>query len=535
MKLKKLKRNLEKGYGARPDVQYFENDMNGIRSYFDYRKDNGLDEFLIDDTTWNDLSGDSIFKRINQGLSTSGEQYLYYLLRSPAIDKAEYDKRAKLYEIMEANPDLRLELQVILAKLGRRRAARTCDVYQPPSHGLKKMLLYILLVLAFLGSAISLIFSLSMLPVVIVLFIFLPIYHTNTVNRMYIDFATLNYSVGMLFAAKRVKKLSHKELNKLFMPCYDAIERLKSISRIGSIPSKDVLGELSELINSFLYLDLIFYELLKNRLGKHHEDIFLVHEYLGRLDSAIAVSSYRKRLPAYSKPNIDFESSAAEFHGEGLVHPLLDSPIPNDLDTDSSVLLTGSNASGKSTFLKTVALNAIFAQSICTVLGTRYEAPAFRIYTSMAITDDLLAGESYFISEIKSLKRITEVDTSKQPLLCVIDEVLRGTNTVERIAASSELLQHLSTEKSLCLAATHDIELCTLLDGQYRLLHFEESVTEDGRVLFDYKIKDGPATTRNAIKLLDRMGFDKNLVKRANEKAKQYSKEGKWDILPVIL
>jgi len=528
MRLKKLEKKLEKSYGARPDVQYFENDMNGIRTYFDFRHDNSLDKFLIDDTTWNDLSGDHIFKRINQGLSTSGEQYLYYLLRSPAIDKTEYDKRAKMYDIMDKHPDLRLKLQVILAKLGRRRAARTCEVYRPSSHGLGKMLLYILFVLTFFGSAISLFFSTSMLPVAVALFIILPMFHNRTVERMYVDFATLNYSVAMVFAAKKVKKLSHPELDKILSPCHEAVARLKSISRIGSIPTKEILGDFSVLINSFLYLDLIFYELLKSRLGKHHVDIFLVHEYLGRIDSAIAVSSYRKRLPAYTEPSIDFGSSTAQVHGEGLVHPQLDRPVPNSLRTESSVLLTGSNASGKSTFLKTVALNAIFAQSICTVLGTGYAAPAFRIYTSMAITDDLLAGESYFISEIKSLKRITEADASEQPLLCVIDEVLRGTNTVERIAASSELLKHLDTKKSLCLAATHDVELCTLLGGQYRMLHFEESVTEDGEVLFDYKLKDGPATTRNAIKLLGNMGFDKDLVRRANEKAERYSTEGRW-------
>ena len=166
------------------------------------------------------------------------------------------------------------------------------------------------------------------------------------------------------------------------------------------------------LINSFLFLDLIVFELLKNRLGKYHKDIFLIHEYLGRLDSAIAVASYRKQLPTYSKPHIDFDSPTVQFHGEGLVHPLLDNPVSNDLNTSSSILLTGSNASGKTTFLKTVALNAIFAQSICTVLGTRYAASAFRIYTSMTITDNLFAGESYFISEIKSLKRVTDASFS---------------------------------------------------------------------------------------------------------------------------
>jgi len=528
MRLRKLKAKLEKSYGARPDVQYYDGDMNGIRRYFEFRYVNDLDKFLIDDTTWNDLSGDAIFKRINQGLSTSGEQYLYYLLRSPAVDKAEYEKRDKLFEIMEENPNLRLKLQVILSKLGRRRVARTHKVFQPPPHGLRKMFLCILLPLLFCGSIFSLLFSFSMLPVAIALFLILPIYHHNVVTRLYVDFVTVNYTVAMLHAAMKIKKLSHPELDKIFSPCYDALIRLKPILRVGAIPSPDTLGEFAQLINMFLYLDLIMFELLKNRLGKHHKDIFLVHEYLGRVDSAIAVTSYRKRLPIYSAPYIDFESSTVQLHGEGLIHPLVDDPVPNDLDTSSSVLLTGSNASGKSTFLKTVALNAIFAQSICTVIGKKYSAPAFRIYTSMAISDDLTAGESYFISEIKSLRRIADADTSEQPLLCVIDEVLRGTNTVERIAASSELLMHLNMEKSLCLAATHDIELCILLDGQYRMLHFEETITEDGDVLFDYIIKDGPATTRNAIKLLSNMGFDRKLVTRANERAERYSVEGKW-------
>ena len=528
MKLRKLKRNLEKSYNTKPDVQYYDGDMNGIRRYFDYRYENDSDKFLIDDTTWNDLSGDVIFKHINQGLSTSGEQYLYYLLRSPAVDREEYEKRAKLFEIMEDCPDLRLKLQVILSNLGRRRVARTHKVFHPPPHGLKKMWLYIILPLIFIASAVSLIFSVAMLPLLVGLFVFLPIYHSSIITRLYVDFVTVNYSVAILHAAKKVKKLSNPEINKIFVPCYAALTRLKPISRIGAIPSPDTMGEFAQLINMFLFLDLIMFELLKNRLGKHYEDIFLLHEYMGCLDSAIAVASYRKRLPVYSTPNIDFDSRAVQLQGEGLIHPLIENPVPNDIDTAASVLLTGSNASGKSTFLKTVALNAIFAQCICTVLGTKYTAPAFRIYTSMAISDDLIAGESYFISEIKSLRRIADADTSKQPLLCVIDEVLRGTNTVERIAASSELLAFLNKEKSLCLAATHDIELCSLLDGQYRMLHFEESVTEDGDVLFDYIIKDGIATTRNAIKLLGSMGFDRKLVIRANEKAERYNVEGKW-------
>jgi DNA mismatch repair ATPase MutS len=276
-------------------------------------------------------------------------------------------------------------------------------------------------------------------------------------------------------------------------------------------------------------LDLIAYELLKNKLGKHHQDIFLIHEHLGQLDSAIAIASYRQSMADYCLPELDFSSSAqAYIRGSGFRHPLLTDAVPNDFDTTEPVLLTGSNASGKSTFLKTIALNAILAQSICTSTCNRYSASAFRIYSSMAIADNIFAGESYFIAEIKSLKRIADADASKQPLLCVIDEILRGTNTVERIAASSELLRYLATKNTLCLAATHDIELCTLLNEHYRLLHFKETVTSDGQVIFDYMLRDGPANTRNALKLLGSLGFDQKIVEQANQRANQYLSNGTW-------
>lgn len=530
MSSRKLKKELKQKYGVLPDFHYFEGDMTSIRKYFDYRYDNQLDDFLIDDTTWNDLSGDEIYKHINQGLSTSGEQYLYYLLRSPTIKQDEYDKRARLIEIMEENPDVRLKLQVIFTKLGRRRAANTCEVFSPSSHSSKKIFLYIFIVLAFLGSAVSLVFTTEFVLLFIGLLIAIPMYRSLANKHIESDLATVNYSVAMVYTAKRIMKLDIPELKPYLSSCYEALSRVKSISRVGYIPQKGSLDVITELLSIYLMLDFILYEYLKNRLGKHHKDIFHLHEHLGHLDSAIAIASYRKSLPSYTKPQIDFTSSVAYFRGIGLVHPLIKNAVPNDFDTEKSMLLTGSNASGKSTFLKTVALNAIFAQSICTVLAGTYEAPTFRIYTSMAITDDLLAGESYFISEIKSLKRIVDTDTSKQPLLCVIDEVLRGTNTVERIAASSEILRHLAEKNSLCLAATHDIELCSLLNDYYRMMHFSEKVTEDGEVLFDYMIKSGPTTTRNAIKLLSSMGFDKALIKRANEKANRFTIKGKWKL-----
>ncbi|MDR1131382.1 MAG: hypothetical protein LBL15_03070, partial [Oscillospiraceae bacterium] len=209
------------------------------------------------------------------------------------------------------------------------------------------------------------------------------------------------------------------------------------------------------------------------------------------------------------------------------VHPLIFQPVPNDLVTSAPLLITGANASGKSTYLKTAALCAVMAQSVCTCTAEAYHASAFRIYSSIALADDLLAGESYYIVETKSLRRILESTGGNGPVLGVIDEVLRGTNTVERIAASSQVLSALAEQGALCLAATHDIELCVLLKGQYRLCHFEETVGETD-MTFDYLLREGPAQTRNAINLLKIMGFDDILVEKAHARADRYLTEGVW-------
>ena len=210
-KRKELKR-LERGYGLAPDIHYFVGDMGGIRTYFDYREENNLDEFLIDDTTWYDLSGNEVFKRINHGLSLSGEQVLYYHLRSPAVNKAEYEKRLKLIEMMENDPRLRLKLQYILSKLGKRRDINPNAVFKPDSHSTNKLMLYIILLLTAIGSAVSLLFTSVLLPVLVCIVIFNFVYHHIESVKMKMGLGTVYYSVAMIFAAKKIKKLLHEPM-----------------------------------------------------------------------------------------------------------------------------------------------------------------------------------------------------------------------------------------------------------------------------------------------------------------------------------
>ena len=182
-----------------------------------------------------------------------------------------------------------------------------------------------------------------------------------------------------------------------------------------------------------------------------------------------------------------------------------------------------------------VAVNAVLAQTIHTCTAESYHAPVFRIFSSMALRDSIQNGESYYIVEIRSLKRILDAaQTGTAPVLSFVDEVLRGTNTVERIAAATQILIHLSESGVLCFTATHDIEMTELLKNCYDNYHFEE-VIRDGDILFPYQLLPGKASTRNAIRLLQMMGYEEQIIKKASGQAENFLKTGKWINTPAAI
>ena len=284
-----------------------------------------------------------------------------------------------------------------------------------------------------------------------------------------------------------------------------------------------------EYIKIVLLQELIDYERLCQVVPERKSELIDTYEMVGLLDSLISVASYRESVPFYCDPDLSKHapgcSRRLEF--EEIYHPLIADPVANSLATERSILVTGSNASGKSTFLKTVAINAILAQSFHTCLARKYSSSMFAIFTSMALRDSVQNGESYFVAEIKSVKRILDCLNEDVPCLCLIDEVLRGTNTVERIAASSQVLSQLAARNCICIAATHDIELTFILERSYRNVHFQETITKDG-IVFDYKLREGSAASRNAIKLLRLIGYDASIVDQAERRADAFLSRGKW-------
>ena len=524
-------RQIKEEWGNIPSEEYTESKFEAIRSYYDTILDPSLD---IDDITWADLNMDEIYMIINNTGSSFGEEYLYALLRKPQFDESVLNERKELINYFTTHKENREKLQEMLLRLGKLKQIslhnyleRTNDVE------IKKPWLHYLYAFGFLGSMLLMIVN---MPLGIVLTLsFLAnnvIAYTRTKAKIEIYFNVLSY---VLSVVDGVDELSKSKLDGLepYMSRLQAAAKEFSTFKKGAgivLGGRSATGGLADILIDYLrmifHIDIMKFNNMIHELRKHMDAILDIYEVVGLLDSMIAVASFRQLANVYCEPELSHRKEPF-LDIKNVYHPMIHNPVKNSIYQKNNVLLTGSNASGKSTFLRTIGINQILAQTIYTTLSNSYRASYFKIYSSMALKDDIFSNESYYIVEIKSLKRILDQLSDEYPVLCFIDEVLRGTNTLERISASAEILNSFSKHKVLCMAATHDIELTHILEKSYTNYHFQEEVV-DNDVLFDYKLYKGRAMSKNAIKLLSIMGYDKAIIQAATKRANAFLETGEW-------
>jgi len=175
--------------------------------------------------------------------------------------------------------------------------------------------------------------------------------------------------------------------------------------------------------------------------------------------------------------------------------------------------------SGKTTFIKTIGVNIILGKSLGFCFATTAVLPRAMVKTSITRQDSLVSGKSYYFMEIEEIASFISLAATSQKYVFLIDEIFRGTNTVERLASAAAVLNSLC-ENNLCFVTTHDIELQQLLNGKFASCHFQERV-EDRRYFFDYKIKKGHCVSGNAINLLELKGYPKEIIENARSLAKK--------------
>lgn len=528
----RLERYLCRSWGKPAERDYGEEQRNAIAAY--YRANQG--EWDIDDITWNDLDMDELYPVFNHTLTSMGEEYLYALLRKPVEDPEELEERERLITNFTEHPEERLHLQMALAEIGKLIKMSVyrhlSEVDQLPKSEQWK---HIAVSLGLLFSLFLCLFIPDVMVIVTIVLVFINVvFYYQEKARLDSCLRLFPFIVRMVrqcenVAAVHIKGLEkyQKELLEL-TACFRKFCRGSYLVTGGKNMSGDMLDSLMDYVRMLFHTDLIKIGTMIQEAKKYQKQLFRLYEIIGYMDSMLSIASYREmEQEDFCVPQMT-ESEEPFLELQEIRHPLLEEGVKNSIESYQSVLLTGSNASGKSTFLKTVALNAIMAQTMHTVLAKAYRSAYFHITSSMALRDDIMEHESYYIVEIKSLKRIMERSShSELPMLCFIDEVLRGTNTVERIASSTQILQALDAEGNICFAATHDIELTYLLESQYSNYHFEEQVTED-EVIFDYRLHEGRANSRNAIKLLQMLGYERQIIQNAEQSVQHFLDTGKW-------
>lgn len=536
-KREKLKKELDEKWGRKAERKYPQNAYERISHFYQQTKQKNA--VTIDDITWNDLSMDDVFRAMNHTYSSVGEESLYRRLRTLELTEEKLKAFGAQVSCFEQNEKAAKELQEEYASIGRTKSISLYDFIMTAS-GLtaKSNRLHYVCDVLLLGciAGFFVVPQYAVLAFVAVLSYNIYTYYKekNDVNNYFVCF---EYIIGLIRHGEKIR-IALKELDDQVFGEYiekigNLLNKTKGLKKgMFLISSQGVDDSVIEMIMQYVrmifHVDLIKFNVMVKKVTENIEEIKELYEITGDVEAAIATASFR----VYLKNNYD-GYAVPQFHdGPGMefdeiYHPLIPKAVKNSMKREQSMLLTGSNASGKSTFLKTVAINGILAQTIYTSAASRFILPPSEIYSSMALRDNLSQNDSYYMAEIKSIKRILDKAAEGKEILCFIDEVLRGTNTIERIAASSEILKALKRENVICFAATHDIELTYILEDDYANYHFEEEVSGDD-VKFNYHLNKGRTVTRNAIRLLKVLGYPSEIVEGAMEKVSDFTETGKW-------
>ena len=238
---------------------------------------------------------------------------------------------------------------------------------------------------------------------------------------------------------------------------------------------------------------------------------------LATIDAAMALATFAYLNPSYAWPHRKRDGlvTGTGIAGTAIGHPLLahEQRINNDLTLEGLgrvFLVTGSNMSGKSTFLRTVGINVCLAQAGGPVCAASWAWSWLRIQTCIRVGDALEEGLSYFYVEVKRLKNLLVAmgDQREAPVLFLIDEIFKGTNNWERLLGSETFIRELTAGRGLGLVTTHDLELANLDKELPHLVnvHFQETVG-DKELTFDYRLRPGPCPTTNALRIMAMEGL----------------------------
>lgn len=319
------------------------------------------------------------------------------------------------------------------------------------------------------------------------------------------------YNLIALLEKQSFKSSYLKELQeKLKSGSNTAIKGIDEFYKISSLTG-DRANMMYMPINIIFLLDyyIIFrLERWKSKSGEKLQDWL---EAIAEFEALMSLAVLCYENETWTMP--EFKGEGLLFEGQNIAHPLLsNNRISNDVkinDKNKILLITGSNMSGKSTFLRTVGINTVLAYTGAPICGERLTVSPMKIYTCMRISDNLEKNISSFYGELLRINIIVKAVEQKEPILFLLDEIFKGTNSLDRHTGAKILINKMSKENAIGLVSTHDLELGDLEKSNrvVKNYNFREYYSE-GKIHFDYKLREGISKTRNAMYLMKLAGID---------------------------
>jgi hypothetical protein len=475
---------------------------------------------VVDDRTWSDLNLADVFTALDYTESEPGRQYLYHLLRTPQSQQESLARMERGIRAFSADDSIQEEVRSALRLLSDPRAARIVHLIFgaiPP----RPRLWWAIPCLS--ASAMICIGLCAIWPIAAFVLLGVCVVNIGVIVWLKPRIRAIAPAVHQLPMMLRVAKaIGRLELNEFaheqetLRRGANSLQQLDLAARWLMLEDGQASGGwalFGEILNLLFRFDVIAFMRAATVIPRCREQLRAMFESIGWIDAAQSIAVWRANLATWAVP--EFSEAAKSLSVQDLQHPLLSAPVANSLSiANAGVLITGSNMSGKTTFVRALGVNAVLAQTLHTVCARAWRAPMVRVSTSIGQSDNILQGKSYYLAEVETaLEMVRSKETGKQHLF-LLDELFRGTNTTERVAAAYALLSYLNRGNDLVVVATHDIELLGLLGASFESHHFRETIA-DGALTFDFRIRAGPSSTRNAIALLEVMQFPMDLVRDA--------------------
>jgi ABC-type multidrug transport system fused ATPase/permease subunit len=469
----------------------------------------------------------SLHRLLNTASSFEGSRLLKEWLTSYEIDRAAVTERQTLVKELKDKPGFRDKLSLFSMLISKKelRGTRILEWINTPSayNNIKKVF-YVLSAIIPVNLLLFVLYLMNVIPAwfVFVTLLYVGIYWLNSKffsgifeELLIIEDEFGKFTVIFDFLEKYPYKNNTrlKELASVYLKHAPSLDfnKIRGIASSISITR----NPLAALVLNILFPYNLYFALKLERLRLSiAADLPVWLNTWYTIEACNSLANYAYLNPQCSFPEISNEENLS-FNARNISHPLIHykENIANDLGLFAKgevYVITGSNMSGKSTFLKTLGINLAMAFAGGAVNAEKFSTSVFRINCCINVSDSVIDGISYFYAEVKRLKKILAElnDNSRPPVFFLIDEIFKGTNNIERLKGSRAYIKEVVKLNGTGLVSTHDLELSKLEEeiSSVKNFHFREEAVE-GRMIFDYKLHPGPSPTTNALKIMKSEGL----------------------------